>query len=444
MSVSPPAPHAPEAAADVLHPVLRELFAELERRELRWSLLRVPSDPAAPSGDVDVLVAPSDAASLREAASELGFAALPGWDSAPNLILVFYDPPSDTWLLLDVLVAVEFRRPRGWQLPGAAEQVLAHRMVTKGMAVPADADAFWLLLLHCLLDKGQVGPHHRGTLRRLAPVGLQSPLAAAVREAAGGGARFRGAPGEPSFTPELLVEAARSERWDTLAALGDHLAVALRRRRRLRERCRVLLRDLAALARKPLLLPRRRGISLALIGPNGVGKSTAADGLRRAFPFESRVMYMGVWKAASATRGRGAAVAEILSRPMRIWLRYLIAAYHQLRGRLVVFDRYVYEALLPAQPPLVAIKRVYFWLIAHSLPAPRVVVVLDTPGDVAYGRKQENPPDELEFERRFYAQLPARVACAQLIDASADAQRVRAEITTLMWEALKSRWRTTP
>ena len=64
-----------------LHPALKRLFADLQRRELSWTLLRLPSRPAAPSGDVDILVAPAQAQELRETAAEHGFVAVPGWDS---------------------------------------------------------------------------------------------------------------------------------------------------------------------------------------------------------------------------------------------------------------------------------------------------------------------------------------------------------------------------
>src|SRR5207244_855494 len=157
------------------------------------------------------------------------------------------------------------------------------------MAVPAEGDAFWLLLLHCLLDKRDVASRHRTRLRSLAPAGLESPLGPAVCAAAGS-----------EFTPAAFVGAVQS----------------------------------------------------------------------------------GEWEALAEPRGPALVVAEILTRPLRIWSRYLVAQYHQLRGRLVVFDRYVYEALLPAQPPLLAVKRAYFWCLAHALPAPSAVIVLDVPGQV--------------------------------------------------------------
>jgi thymidylate kinase len=105
-----------------------------------------------------------------------------------------------------------------------------------------------------------------------------------------------------------------------------------------------------------------------------------------------------------------------------------------------VFDRYVYEAHLPASPPLLTAKRIYFWFLAHAVPRPRAAVVLDVPGVVAYGRKQENPPEELEAERRVYRELTRRVPFVEVIDASADAAAVRAEISAIVWRELTLRW----
>ena len=47
---------------------------------------------------------------------------------------------------------------------------------------------------------------------------------------------------------------------------------------------------------------------------------------------------------------------------------------------------------------------------------PLARVVLDVPGPVAYRRKGENPPDELEEERRVYRALSG----VDVVDASAE------------------------
>jgi len=110
-------------------------------------------------------------------------------------------------------------------------------------------------------------------------------------------------------------------------------------------------------------------------------------------------------------------------------------------GRLVIYDRYVYEARLPAKPPLVAAKRLYHWGLRHAIPRPDTAVVLDVPGEVAYTRKQENPPEELESERRVYAGIAATEPGVVLVDASQPADAVRADVTEVVWRKLADRWR---
>jgi thymidylate kinase len=427
----PPRPVPARVGIAPPHPVLARLFGALEQRALRWMLLRIPANLSAPTGDVDILVAPADCEALRDAAEQLGFIALPGWRSAPHLILMSYDRASDRWLVLDVMTTVGFRSPPFWRLPDAAGQVLARRQLHAGVALPAEADAFWLLLLHCLLDKGFVSPHHRARLRQFAATAQRSPLAAALVSAAG-----------KAWTSSAFPDAVHRGDWRALEEMGGHLAADLGRRRGAGERLRIIALRSARTARKPLLLPRRRGVNLALLGPDGAGKSTAAAAMRGSLPFESRVIYMGLWKDAGGGRWRRS--REVLARPLRIWCRYLLAQYHQCRGRLVIFDRYVYESALPARPPLVALKRPYFWLLGHVIPPAQAAVVLDVPAPVAYARKRENTPAELESERRFYRQLAARVPSLEVVDASQDAEAVRTDITSVVWRSLALRWQGSP
>jgi hypothetical protein len=409
------------------HPLLRRLFAALEARRVVWVLLRLPSDLAKPAGDVDLLVAPEDVDRLLEVAEELGFVALPGWESPPGLILVCYDRPSDHWVVLDIATAVSFRSPGSWELPGGAREVLSRRHLRDGVAVPLDDEAFWLLLAHCLLDGGAVPAHYRGALQALAPRSSGSFVGRAVLSAAGN-----------RLEPAAFHEAVLAGDWQRLTEVGTRLVDDLKRERSVMDSSRATAKRAIRIARKPFLLRRRRGLSVALLGPNGVGKSTVAAGLQQGFPLGARILHMGLWKTA-ATRP-GARAVEIMTRPLRLWGRSAVAHYHQARGRLVIYDRYVYEARLPAKPPLLAAKRLYFWVLGHAIPPPDAAVVLDVAGDVAYGRKQENPPEELESERRVYANLAASEPLIELVDASKPPDAVRADVTAIVWDKVAARW----
>jgi thymidylate kinase len=414
------------AAAPRAHPVLRRLFALLEERQLSWLLLRPPSNLAAPRGDLDILVASEHAEALREVAEAVGFVALPGWEAPPNLLLFHYDRSSNRWLVLDVVTSVLPTPPGGRLLSDLTREVLRDRALRGAVALPSEEDAFWLLLVHCLLDKGAVAPRHRRRLMRLAPRAVHSAVGRTVASAV-------------DCSPMELADAVFCGRWQVVESLRPRLAAGLRRRVPIPGRMRALAARLLAAARRPLLMPRRRGVSVALIGPNGVGKSTVAAGLQRRFPLESRVIYMGLWKGADGA-GASRAALECVARPLRVWRRHLLAQLHRARGRLIIFDRYVYDAELPARPPLRALKRPYNWLLAHAVPPPDVVVLLDVPGRVAYGRKQENPARELDSERCTYRGLASRLPNLELVDASQSADAVVADVTAVVWRRTAARW----
>ncbi|MET0510232.1 MAG: hypothetical protein ABW135_00920 [Thermoleophilaceae bacterium] len=377
---------------------------------------------------MDLLVASESAQDVVDAAEALGFVPLPGWEAPPGLILVSYDRASDHWIVLDVATSVSFRLPSSWELRGAAEAVLSRRRVHDNVAVPDDDDAFWLLLGHCLLDERAFPIRYRERLRELAVRASGDSLGRAMVAAGGGG------------EPPALREAVLAGDWSLLERMGARLVSDLRSRRSRAESWRTDAQAMLRWGRKLLLFRRRRGVSIALLGPNGVGKSTLAVGLKRGFPLEARVLHMGIWKRATATTA-AARLAEILARPFRLWAISALAHYHQARGRLVIYDRYVYEASLPPKPPLLATKRVYLGALARLMPHPDAAVVLDVPGDVAYQRKQENPPEELESERRVYAELAAREPHVELVDASRGADDVRADVSAIIWERVRTRWR---
>jgi thymidylate kinase len=180
-----------------------------------------------------------------------------------------------------------------------------------------------------------------------------------------------------------------------------------------------------------MLLRRRRGVGVALLGANGAGKSTLADGLRNRLPVPADTVYMGLWKD-----GRLGAVA----RPLRAWRGYAAAQRHQLRGHVVVYDRYVWDARIPPAPPLTHLKRPYLWLLARACPPPDLTVLLDVAPETAYARKQENPLAELGDEVRHYRRIVHEVPRGAVVDAAQPPDLVRAEVTELVWQRLAARW----
>ena len=199
------------------------------------------------------------------------------------------------------------------------------------------------------------------------------------------------------------------------------------------------VRRLVALAATVGRLPRARGRSVALLGPDGSGKSTLAKGIAASFPLPSRLLYMGLWGRDEPATALGMVLAAA-KRPPRVWVRYGVSQYHRFRGRLVIFDRYPYDAYQPAAPPLVALKRVYFAVLARCCPAPDLVLLIDTPPEVAFERKPEDPLEHLAALHGAYMALAPRVPHVQILRGDRTAEQVRADAMGRIWRMHLARW----
>jgi len=184
---------------------------------------------------------------------------------------------------------------------------------------------------------------------------------------------------------------------------------------------------------------KARGLTVALLGPDGVGKSTLLAGLAAVYPVPVRQIYMGMWQGAGRPGyTRLHAVGAILLRPFRVWWRVGQGAVHSARGRVVVFDRYTYDALLPITGSWRALKRPYFWVLAHLAPRPDLVLVLDLPGHVAFARKGEFTPEGLEAVRQGFLALVPRLN-AEVVDAAVAPEQVRADVVARIWRHHRAR-----
>lgn len=411
-----------------VHPLLGRVFVDLESLDLRWSLLRVPSNPEAPTGDVDLLVHSEDLGRLALLLSRHGFVALPGWEAPPTLLFLTYDPVSGHCLLLEVTDEVSYG-PGLAMRTGIAEGLLARSRWEGGMRVPAPADAFGALLLHCLLDKSSVPERYHAALQSLAA------------EAGDGGAfaQLLDAQLPREWSASSMRVAAKEARWSDLATAGELLADSWRGRLPWTDRRRAIWVRGRRLLRTPGLLRRRYGVSVALLGPNGAGKSTLAEGIEQAWPLPVRRVYMGLWKSGDTPGQEIPGLAQLMRLPTA-WFRYLRGTVAQLNGQLVVFDRYAHDARRPPTPPMVRLKRVYLWLLAHGVPAPDLLLLLDVPGDVSYGRKAETSLEEAELEQREFRELAAALPQVCVLDASTGIEQVRAAALQAIWDRCRRRW----
>jgi thymidylate kinase len=401
-------------------PLTRAVLAALDEAGVRWSLVR--GSPGG--GDVDVLIAPADGGRAAEVMAAHGLVRLRAYGRGTHAFFLGLDHVTTSWVEFDVVTEVSFGRHVEFRTPAAAA-CLARRRRVAGVWVLAPEDEFWMLLLHCLLDKGAFADRHLRRLSMLAPVAsFDSPLLHAL---------------PPGIPCDALLAHAQSHAWPALSALGPSVSRAWRRAAPVG----VTLASAGAAGlraiERPLQAWSRRGASVALLGPDGCGKSTLARGIASAFCFPVRTVYMGLWPTEDKEVGPVRSALRVARRPMVVWRRYLAALRHRVLGRLVLFDRYVYDARLPARGGLTWLKRPYFAMLSRCCPAPDLVVLLDAPGQVMHARSGEYDASHLEMERRQYARIAATLPRVVRVDANRPAEAVLRDAVGQVWRLYQTR-----
>jgi thymidylate kinase len=192
---------------------------------------------------------------------------------------------------------------------------------------------------------------------------------------------------------------------------------------------------------------RARGLTVALLAPDGAGKTTLARSLGREFFLPTRYVYMGTGLNSDSltlptTRllARAKSKRRIIVRALSTLnnlveqgIRYRIGAYHRWRGRLVIFDRYSAGSLMGVQRGSTFLKSVQRWALQVVCPPPDMVVYLDAPAEVLYQRKQEHSVELLEGQRQRYMQILRGIAHSAIVDAVCEPEQVRRNVVALIW-----------
>lgn len=246
--------------------------------------------------------------------------------------------------------------------------------------------------------------------------------------------------------------------WDELRGKLPHLKRVAKWHRLKQDPLNLLRYWLPELVR---ILKRWRhptGLWVAVLGPDGAGKTTLIEGLSKEMrgPFRQTARFH-LMPALLRRQADGGPVTDPHAKPPRswfgsllklayYWLDYILGYWLKIRPLLVVrptlilFDRYYDDLFIDPKRyryggPIWAVR-----LLRHLIPRPDIFLVLDVPKERLLERKQEVAPEELERQVRAYREFVVTTPNAVLLDGSKPIEEVVAQARDILLDYLHLRY----
>lgn len=224
----------------------------------------------------------------------------------------------------------------------------------------------------------------------------------------------------------------------------------------------------------------RPSFTVALIGPDGAGKTTVSRRLAEMLPLPVKTIYMGVSADSSnhllpttrllralrracgakpdtagprdpeqvKTRPKGLvrrvakeakSILSLVQRLSEESFRQVLAEYYQWRGHIVLFDRHFFSdyyrydiAAKSEYRPLG--RRLHGLFLEHVYPKPDLVIYLDAPPEVLFARKGEGSIELLQQRRQDYLEAGSRVEHFAVVDANRPQEEVARAVADCIWD----------
>lgn len=201
------------------------------------------------------------------------------------------------------------------------------------------------------------------------------------------------------------------------------------------------------------LLRCPRGLLLAILGPDGVGKSSislaAVGALAPFFDYQRTVCWRPQLIRSRIAKephkfklphdaspyGPLRSILKLTGAFADFFLDHATATRNQLRGcSLIVWDRYIYDIAVDAKRYLYSGPSWYSDLLLKALPVPEqfLGIVLDANSDLILNRKRELPIEELERQRLAYCGLAGKVPHTYVVRNESDFHSCLQQVLSLV------------
>jgi thymidylate kinase len=200
------------------------------------------------------------------------------------------------------------------------------------------------------------------------------------------------------------------------------------------------------------------GITVAIIGPDGVGKSTVIGGLIEALDIAFwRRHRLFHWRPniiapkpdlgpvpdphGERMRGRLASMLYLSGFFIDYYTGYLLLIRRLLaKSNLVLFDRYFHDVLVDPRRYRYGGPERFARVLSGLVPEPDLVILLDADSDLIRQRKSELPSEEIERQRQAYLQLRFKRARIVLVKTSTGIDESVCAAATAIAEYMKARF----
>ncbi len=435
--------HQPQADQGQRGALLMKLFNALDQAGLPYCVLHGYQDyPQAVPSDVDCLVDESLvqgklARLLHDRQTETGTQIIQWLDDKAPFVVVAPTHGQVSPPILQLHLSTSYELCDRSFYP--ATTIFSNRMRHRDFWVPNPRIEFACILVNRIVKARLRIDHERqlSSLYQLDPAGCETEIA-----------RFF-APADAT----TIASAARSADWEEVQTNVQELRCELLGRTGRYNPLRALARSLSDNCRRlRRWIKPTCGLHVVFLGPDGVGKSTIVDAVRRDIsPAFLHTDYQTFAPSLLGTKPKPGPhalpprsfFASLLKAAW--WLVFYTAGYfvtvHPTRARagLVLNHRYFVDAIVDPKRYRYAGPMWLLRLVWWVSPKPDLVILLNAPAEVVQARKKEVPPEETARQVTAYYALVSTMKNGRIIDASQPVEKVISDVNEVILKHLAAR-----